>query len=88
MVTTMKVKNMSRGAIALLIVDEYWYDKSKTPKIVTGDQQRWRKPFNPGEIIDLTFKAPINGADLYQSQYSFSHANGKVDAKTVKKFTE
>jgi hypothetical protein len=42
---------------------------------------------NPGEVLDVTLKSPVR-PDLYQSQYAFSHANGKVDAKQVKKFSD
>src|SRR5215212_9491178 len=83
MVTVLKVKNTSPGAIALLKVDEYWYDKKM--QIVSGDTQAWRKPFNPGDVIEITMRSPVK-PDLYRSQYAFSHANGKVTVKGVKKF--
>src|SRR5918996_641924 len=38
-VTTIKVKNLSTGAIAGLKVDEFWYDKGGDP--VTGDTFRY-----------------------------------------------
>jgi hypothetical protein len=85
MVTEMKVKNTSSGAIALLRVDELWYDHKL--KQVSGDSYTFRRPVNPGEVVDVMLKSPIK-PDFYQSQYSYSHANGKVDAKQVKKFTE
>src|SRR5262245_21374602 len=37
MVTVLQVKNTSKGAIALLGVEEIWYDNSTPRKIVTGD---------------------------------------------------
>ena len=83
MVTALKVKNTSDGAIALFRVDEIWYDHKL--KQVTGDSFTSHKPLNPGEVLDVTLKSPVK-PDLYQSQYAFSHANGKVDAKQVKKF--
>ncbi len=82
-VTVFKIKNTSGGAIALIRVDEYWYDK--TPKIVTGDTQRWRQPFNPGDVIELTLKSPYK-PNLYRSQYQFSHANGEIKPTPVKAF--
>lgn len=82
-VTTLKVKNTSNGSIALLKVDEYWYDKKS--QVVTGDSQSVRKPFNAGEIVEVTCKAPYH-ADAYQNQYMFSHANGQVKATVVKQF--
>ena len=83
-VTTIKVKNMSSGSIALLKVDEYWYAGKE---VVTGDMQTWRKPFNPGEVIEITLKSPYKPG-LTASQYQYSHANGKIDVKRVKKFDE
>lgn len=87
LVTTFKIRNMSTGAIALLRIDEYWYDNSPKRKQVTGDTQRYRKPINPGEIVEMTTKSPEKpGATI--SQVAFSHANGKIDAKLVKKFDQ
>jgi hypothetical protein len=83
MVTVLKIKNMSPAAIALLKVDEFWYDKKM--QLVSGDSQPYRKPFNPGEIIEITMKSPVK-PDLYKNQFKFTHANGDVDAKAVKKF--
>ena len=85
-VTVIKVKNLSKdGSIALLKVDEYWYDDKG--QVITGDTQSWRKPFNPGEIIEITMKSPFKPG-MKQSQYMYSHANGKIDVKRVKKFDE
>ena len=86
-VTLIKVKNMSKAPIAGFRGDEYWYDKSQQPKIVTGDSQRWKQPFQPGEVIEMTFKSPWK-PDLYTSRREFSHANGKIEAKGVKTFTK
>ena len=84
MVTVLKVKNVSNGAIALLRVDEYWFDKSL--KTVSGDTQRHRQPLNPGEVVEITMRSPVK-PNLYKNTFNFSHANGKVDVKTVKKFS-
>jgi hypothetical protein len=81
-VTLLKVKNMSDGAIALLKIDEYWYNKERVVK--TGDTQRVTKPINPGDIAEITMKSPFK-PDLVQRQFQFTHANGKVDVKPVKK---
>jgi hypothetical protein len=83
MVTVLKIRNMSPGTLSLLKVDEYWYDH--TMKVVSGDTEPYRKPFNPGEVIEITMKSPIK-PDLYKNQFAFSHANGQVKAKAVKKF--
>jgi hypothetical protein len=82
-VTTIKIKNMSHGAIHLLRVDEYWYDKAGN--MLPGDTQRWRKPFLPGEVIEIQMKVPKNPA-FYQNTYKFTHANGQCKTKTLKKF--
>jgi hypothetical protein len=82
-VTVVKVKNTSDGSIGLLKVDEYWYNKKLA--VVSGDTQRYPKPFNPGEIIEVTMKSPVK-PDLYKSQLAFSHAGGEVRAKGVKEF--
>jgi hypothetical protein len=84
-VTVLKVKNMSNAPISLLKVDEYWYNKATPPVVTTGDTQAYRKPFMPGEIIELTLKAPYK-SDISVSQYMFSHAGGQVTPKRVKKF--
>jgi len=73
--TTIKVKNLSSGAIAGLKVDEFWYDKDGNP--VTGAQPfRYRKPLLPGEVIEVVLKVPVNKA-MNRNQYKFEHANGK-----------
>lgn len=84
-VTVSKIKNVSNGPIAGLRVDEYWYNQKLVQ--VTGDTQRIRAPIAPGEVIEVTTKSPAK-PDLYKSTLMFSHANGKVTATGVKKFTE
>lgn len=83
MVTVLKLRNMSPAAVSLLKVDEYWYDRKM--QVVSGDSQPYRKPFNPGEIIEITLKSPVK-PDLYKNQFAFSHANGEVRVRAVKKF--
>jgi hypothetical protein len=86
-VTTVKVKNTSTGSINLLRADQEWFDKGdgKKRNLVTSATAMYRKPFLPGEIIDLELRAPLLGnPDL--NRIIFSHANGKVDVKPVKKF--
>jgi hypothetical protein len=81
-VTVLKIKNMSPLAVSLLKVDEYWY---KDGKVVTGDSQPYRKPFLPGEIIEITLRSPFK-PHLATNQYQFSHAGGGVKVEKVKKF--
>jgi hypothetical protein len=84
-VTTFKIKNVSSGAIALFRIDEYWYDNSPKPQMVTGDTQRYTKPIMPGEIVEMTTRSPAKPGAT-RSQWSFSHANGKIIPKVVTKF--
>jgi hypothetical protein len=86
MVTVLKIKNTSPGALALLKGDETWFDKNLKP--ASGDSPRpIRQPVAPGEIVELTFKAPWK-ADLYRSTYQFTHVHGEVKAKAVKQFSQ
>ena len=82
-VTTFLLKNIEAAPIAGLKVEENWYDKAGNP--VMGDTFRNLKPLQPGEVITVTFKTPRVPA-MQRNQYLFSHANGKVDVKAVKKF--
>jgi hypothetical protein len=78
--TTIRIKNLSTGAIAGLKVDEFWYDKDGNT--VTGSPSfRYRKPLQPGEVIDVTLKVPVDKR-MNRNQYKFEHANGTV--KTTK----
>jgi hypothetical protein len=82
-VTTIKVKNLSPGAIAGLKVDEFWYDKAGDP--VTGAQPfRWRKPLQPGEVIDVVLRVPTN-PKMDRNQYKFEHANGTIKTQLLPK---
>jgi hypothetical protein len=85
LVTKLKIKNTSTGAIHLLRVNEWWYDGSTPRKEVTGGEERYKKPINPGEIVEISVKSP-NKPGAQVSTLVFAHANGKVDAKSVKKF--
>ena len=82
-VTTIKIKKLSNGAIAGLKVDEFWYDKAGDP--VTGSQPfRWRKPLQPGEVIDVVLKVPTN-PKMDRNQYKFEHANGTIKTQLLPK---
>jgi hypothetical protein len=84
-VTVYKIKNMAPGPIAMLKIDQYWYDKGK---MVSTATERYRQPFQPGEVIEMTTRAPKPAASggALQNNATFSHANGKITAKPVKKF--
>lgn len=83
-ITTIRVKNLSgTGSIAGFKVEEYWWDKANNP--VTGSKARLAKPLMPGEEATLTLETPKD-PKMYQNNYTFSHANGKVKTKPMKKF--
>jgi hypothetical protein len=82
-VTTIKIKNLSSGAIAGLKVDEFWFDKDNQP--FTGAQTfRYRKPLQPGEVIDVVLRVPADDR-MKRNSYQFEHANGKVKTQLMKK---
>jgi hypothetical protein len=82
-VTTIRVKNMSSGAIAGLKVDEFWYNKAGDP--VTGDTFRNPRPLQPGEVITVTLETPRNPQMAGRPNYKFEHANGAIKMKLVPK---
>jgi hypothetical protein len=81
-VTSMKVKNTSKGSIALLSVEEIWYNRKS--EIATNGSYRHRALLNPGEVVEFQIKS-IEKPDLYQNTLLFKHANGKVKPIKVAK---
>ena len=82
--TTYKIKNTSSAPIAMLKMDEYWYEKGK---MVSTDTQRYKQPFQPGQIIEMTTHAPAPANPVgWSKNLTLSHANGKISAKAVKAF--
>jgi hypothetical protein len=82
-VTRMKVKNVSDGAIAGLKIDEFWYNKAGDP--VTGSQPfRHRKPLQPGEVIEVVLRVPSH-PQMDRNVYKFEHANGTIRPQRVPK---
>ena len=81
-VTTMKVKNTSKGSIALLSVEEVWYNTKR--EIATNGSFRNRALLNPGEVIEFKLVSP-NKPNLYTNQFLFKHANGTVKPTRVAK---
>jgi hypothetical protein len=83
-VTTYKLKNVSSAPIAMLKLDEYWY---KNQKMVSTDTRRYMQPFRPGDIIEMTTRAPADANPAgWTKNVTFTHANGKVTPKKVDKF--
>lgn len=84
LVTTFKIKNTSSAPLAMLKIDEYWYDKGK---LVSSDTRRHRQPLQPGEIVEMETRAPTDPGALnanWTANWTFSHANGKLKANSVK----
>lgn len=88
-VTTFKVKNVSKGPLVGFKVDEYWYN-AKGDTISGSQSFRVLKPFMPGEVVDVTLKSPSH-ADMsapgVRKMTMFAHSNGKVKPKQVSKFS-
>ena len=74
-VTTIKVKNLSRGTIVGLKVDEYWYDKDGNP--IPGDTKKLSQPLAPGAVSTIVLRTPVN-PKMDRNNYVFAHDNGKV----------
>jgi hypothetical protein len=82
-VTTFKVKNIAAAPIAGFKVDEFWYDKAGNT--VTGAPTfRYRAPLQPGEVIEVVLKVPVNTA-MNSNTYKFAHANGDIKPTKVAK---
>jgi hypothetical protein len=81
-VTTIKVKNTSYGPIAGLKLDEFWYDKAGN--VIGGDSKRQKTLFKPGEVITFELHTPKD-PKMNRNSYQFTHANGKIQAKSVPK---
>ncbi len=82
-ISTIRVRNVSKGTITRFTASEYWYDEegNATP----GGSRTHRKPFMPGEVIEIELRTSKN-PKYYQNQFEFSHANGDVKATVVKGF--
>ena len=82
-ISTIRVRNVSKGSITGFSVSEYWYDDqgNATP----GGSRTRRKPFLPGEIIEMELRTTSN-PKFYQNQFEFTHANGDVQATVVPGF--
>jgi len=80
-VTTIRVKNTSTGAIAGFRVTENWFDRARNA--VPGDVYRHPRPITPGEVITVTLTTPRR-AGMGDNRYDFAHANGTIKTTVVK----
>jgi hypothetical protein len=85
-VTTIRIKNMSPGPIAGMKVEEFWWDKNQSP-VPGGGTFRHTKLLMPAEDLTVTFKSPKD-ARMFTNNYKFSHANGDISAKQLKRLDE
>jgi len=81
LVTKIQVKNTSPGPIPRLKVAETWFDKDGN--MIPGGEAVINGLLQPGEIGVLEVRTPVN-LKMLQSRLQFSHANGTVNAHTVK----
>ena len=72
-VTTIKVKNLSKGEIVGLKVDEYWYDKDGSP--LPGDSKKLTKPLARGAVSTFVLRTPVS-SKMDRNNYVFTHDNG------------
>lgn len=80
--TTFKVKNTSKGSIALLSIEEIWYNQKGA--IVSNGTYRHKALINPGDTIEFTLSSVLK-SDVYQNNLVFKHANGGIKPKKVPK---
>jgi hypothetical protein len=81
-VTKFKLRNTSKGSIALLTVDELWYNTKR--ELASNGSYKHRAHLQPGETIEFEIKSPEK-PNLYSNNLVFKHANGTIDAKRVTK---
>lgn len=84
-ISTVRVRNVSKGTITRFSVSEFWYDDegNATP----GGSRTHQGPFLPGEVIEMELRASKD-PKFYQNQFEFSHANGDIEATVVAGFPE
>jgi uncharacterized protein YcfL len=81
-VTTIKVRNLSKANIVGLKVQEYWYDKDGSP--MPGDTKKLTQPLAPGAISTIVLRTPKN-PNMNSNNYVFTHDNGKVHTTVFEK---
>ena len=83
MITTIRVRNVSKDWIRRFTVAEHWYDEQGN---AAGSSSRTHQArFMPGEVIEMELRTRKN-PKFYQNQFEFSHANGDVKAFPVGSF--
>lgn len=82
-ISTLRVRNVSRGWITRFGVTEFWYDDQGNA--TRGGSRTLDERFMPGEVVELELKT-TKDPKFYQNQFEFSHANGQVEATVVSSF--
>jgi len=82
-VSTLRVRNVSKDWITRLTVTEDWYDQQGNA--VRGGSQTHQGRFMPGEVIEMVLRTR-KSPQFFQNQFKFSHLNGDVNATTVGSF--
>ena len=80
-----RVKNVDNAPIVGLKIDEYFYSHQQEVSACTA---RVRSPIAAGEIIDVPISCPNPKEPVDNNNLVFTHANGKVQPKSVKKFAD
>ena len=80
-----RVKNVDNAPIIGLKIDEYFYSHQKEVSACTA---RVRSPIAAGEIVDVPISCPNPKETVDSNNLMFTHANGKVQPKPVKKFAD
>jgi hypothetical protein len=75
-VTTIRIKNLSTGAVAGFRAEEFWYDRAGQP-VSGSNTYRPRQPLQPGQVADITLTSPAN-PNSDRNALQFNHANGDV----------
>ena len=84
-VTTIRVKNLSNGAIAGLRIEEFWWNSGNNP--LPADSQRLSKPLMPQEVAEIVLNTP-QSPDMARNSYKFSHANGTIKTQLLASIEE
>ncbi|MDE3153912.1 MAG: hypothetical protein KGN76_02365 [Acidobacteriota bacterium] len=80
-ITTVRVKNTSNGAIAGLRMTENWYDKNGNP--LAGGEDRLHTLLMAGDTATFTITTPYS-PKLFSNKLDFAQVNGTVKPTLVK----
>jgi hypothetical protein len=80
-VTTIRVKNVSKGPIAGFRITETWY---KGDEALAGDVYRHPRPIQVDEVIEARLAVPRSRVVGARNRYDFAHANGNIKPNSVK----